>query len=157
MKIMPTLEGGLRMDIEDPSDWHLLIGITHDAVSCDKPLADRLGNLITEDEVADDWKEFVVPDLDEGFSTALSDVATAIASARLESGGGPGPLWITREDGFSWYSALNQARLALEEQYHFGPGEDVDPAKLPLDRRSPFLRSQFYCAIQSLLLDHVMG
>ena len=65
-------------------------------------------------------------------------------------------MWITREDGFSWYSALNQARLALEEKYHFGPGEEIEPGNLPIESRTSFLRSQFYCALQSLLLDHVI-
>ncbi len=154
---MPTLEGGLRMDIEDASDWHLLAGIVHDAISCEEPLADRLGNLITDADVTGDWKDFVVPDLDEQFNHALRHITSVIASARHEADDGPGSLWITREDGHDWYSALNQARLALEEQFHFGPGVNIDPAQLPPDHRSPFLRSQFYCAIQSLLLDHVMG
>lgn len=153
---MPTLEGGLRVDAEEPADWQVLGGIAHDAVSCDETLASRLGNLITDEEMARDWSEFVVPDLEMGFSSSLAHVMTAITSARLEATDGPGPLWISREDGFHWFSALNQARLALEEQFHFGPGEGINPASLPPDRRSAFLRSQFYCAIQSLLLEHVI-
>lgn len=156
MKIIPTLEGGLRVDAEDPGDWILLNGIVNDALSCDEPLARRLGLLITAQELAADWHDFVVPDLKEHFSSALVHVTTAIASACLEAANGPGPLWITRDDGDHWFSALNQARLALEEQFHFGPGEKIDPAALPPVRRSAFLRSQFYCAIQSLLLEHVM-
>lgn len=153
---MPTLEGGLRVDAETPGDWQVLGGITNDALGCDEPLAQRLGNLITDDAVAPDWRDLVVPDLDVAFSSDLLHVSTAVKSARLESAGGPGPLWITREDGFRWFSALNQARLALEEQFHFGPGETIDPASLAPGHRSAFLRSQFYCAIQSLLLEHVL-
>jgi len=153
---MPTLEDGLRIEIEDSGDWHLIKSITHDAVSCEEKLANRLGDLIKDPAVAPDWREYIVPDLEEGFSKDLLYVATAIAAARVESGGGPGPLWITRDDSLRWYSALNQARLALEERFHFGPGEAVDPAGLAPARRSAFLRSQFYCAIQSLLLEHVM-
>lgn len=153
---MPTLEGGLRIDAEDPGDWQLLKGITHDAVAGDEKLAQRLGNLITHEEVAPDWKEYIVPDLEEEFSSDLQHVTTSIAAARLEAGDGPGPLWITRDDAFHWYSALNQARLALEERFQFGPGDKVDPAGFPPARRAAFLRSQFYCAIQSLLLEHAM-
>lgn len=156
MKITPTLEGGLRIDAEVPRDWLLLNGIANDALACDQGLAHRLGDLITDAEVAGDWHEFVVPDLEEQFSSALLHVTTAIASARLEAGDGPGPLWITRADGHEWFSALNQARLAIEEQFHFGPSEMVDPADLTLERRSAFLRSHFYCEIQGLLLQHVM-
>lgn len=153
---MQTLEGGLRIDIEDAGDWQLLNGISSDAVSCDENLAHRLGKLITDEDIALDWKEYIIPDLEEGFSSDLRHVTTAIASAHLESAGGPGQLWITRDEALQWYSALNQARLALEEHFHFGPGEAIDPADLPQHSQSALLRSRFYCAVQSLLLEYVM-
>ena len=58
---------------------------------------------------------------------------------------------------FPWYSALNQARLALEERYHFGPAETISLEGNDPVRRTAFMRSKFYCAIQCLLLDYVMG
>jgi hypothetical protein len=79
-----------------------------------------------------------------------------VAAARVDCGGGAGPLWITPGDAGQWYGALNQARLALEEIHHFGPGGNVDLAALPAHSRKAFLRSQFYCAVQSLLLEYVM-
>ena len=153
---MQTLEGGLRIDTEDAGDWQLLQGITNDAVSCDENLAHRLGDLITDEDVAHDWREYIVPDLEEGFSSDVLHVTTAIASAQLESAGGPGPLWITPDDAFQWYSALNQARLAIEERHRFGPSENINPASLPPARQSAFLRSQFYCVVQSMLLEYVL-
>ena len=153
---MQTLEGGLRLDTEDDSDWQLLVGITNDAVSCDENLAKRLGRLITDEDVAADWQDYVVPDLEDGFNSDVQHVTNVITTARYESGGGPGPLWITREDALKWYSALNQARLALEEKYRFGPSEVINFVKLPSIHRKAFIRSQFYCAVQSLLLEHVM-
>jgi hypothetical protein len=156
VKITPTLKGELRIDTDAPGDWALLNGIANDALSCEASLAQRLGNLITDEEVTADWQDFVIPDLDKQFSSALLHVTTAIATAHLESDGGPGLLWINREDGLQWYSALNQARLAIEQQYRFGPSETINPDEFPPKRRTAFLRSQFYLAIQSLLLDHVM-
>jgi hypothetical protein len=156
MKIMPTLEGGLRIDAEDDGDWKLLQGITHDAVSCDEDLAGRLGRLIADEDVAADWNEFIIPDLDEAFHADLSHVAASIAAARVDCGGGSGPLWITRDDALHWYSSLNQARLAIEEIHRFGSSEDMPHEALSPRSRNAFLRSRFYCAIQSILLDHVM-
>jgi hypothetical protein len=153
MKILPTAASGLCIEVEDPGDWLLLKGITHDAVSCEEKLAHRLGKLIIDPAVAPDWRDYIVPDLEAGFSAHLITVASAIAAARVESGGGPGPLWITGSDTMDWYSALNQARLALEDRFHFGPAQNLDPLTLAPERRAAFLRSQFYGAIQSLLLE----
>lgn len=156
MKVAPTLEGGLRIDAEDLGDWEVLHAILHDAKRGDSDLAGNLGNLISEDAGAEDWQEYVVPDLRSEFEHQLEKVSTTIESAMDQTGGGPGSIWISRADGFLWYGALNQARLAIEELHHFGPTDAVSMDDLPPARRSAFFRSQFYLAIQSLLLDHVM-
>ena len=153
---MPTLEGGLRIDAENSDDWGILRSIAADANGCGIDLASRLGGLISEEAGALDWEEYIVPDLREGFQDELAEVGAAIESAIFNADGGPGPIWITREDVFPWYSSLNQARLALEEQFHFGPGETIGPADLTPERRAGFIRSRFYSAIQGLLLEHVM-
>lgn len=157
MKVMPTLEGGLRIDLEDRDDWGFLHAIQHDVTACDSQLADRLGSAVDDKELAEDWREFVVPDLDVSFSAQLRIVMEAISQARDEANDGPGTLWIRRDDAYDWYGALNQARLAIEECYHFGPGEEVEPLSLPTEARQAYLRSQFYCALQSLLLENGMG
>jgi hypothetical protein len=156
MKAMPTLEGGLRLDSEDAEDWELLRSIVTDASPHGSDLAGRLGSMISEEAGAEDWVELVVPDLRETFLDELAQVGAAIESAISNADGAAGPLWITREDGFYWYSALNQARLALEEQHHFGALEWLDPKGLKPARREAFTRSRFYCAIQSMLLEYVM-
>jgi len=156
MKVMPTLEGGLRIDTEDPSDWELLRSILSDANGCGVDLASRLGGIISEEAGAEDWHEYIVPDLRESFQDELAQVGAAIESAVFHSASGPGPLWITRDDVFPWYSSLNQARLAIEEHFHFGQRETIDPKGLTPERRAAFIRSKFYCAIQSLLLEYVM-
>ena len=152
MTITPTEDGGLRIEIEDGGDWVLLGGITADAMSREDKLAHRLGEFITNEEVVMDWLEFMVPELEDNFNAAVLHVTTAIASARVESSGEIGAITIAQDELYYWYSALNQARLALEETHGFGPSDKIDPAELPMRRREPFLRSQFYCAIQSLLL-----
>jgi hypothetical protein len=156
MKALPTLEGGLRIDAEDPSDWELLRSIIVDANDGKIDLASRLGGLISEEAGAADWEEYVVPDLREEFQDQLAQIGAAIEAASFHSQNGPGPIWITREDASAWYSSLNQARLALEERFHFGPSETINLKKLTPERQAAFIRSKFYCAIQSLLLEYVI-
>lgn len=157
MKAAPTLEGGLRIDAEEEDDWEILRSVIADANGGTVDLASRLGNFIDDEAGGEDWEEYVVPDLREGFQDELGQVAASIESAVAAANGGTGPLWITRQDGFAWYSAFNQARLALEELYHFGPAENIKPTRFNAEKRAAFLRSKFYCAIQSLLLEYVMG
>jgi hypothetical protein len=156
MTVMPTLEGGLRIDAEDASDWELLRSILVDATCCKTDLASRLGGLMSEKIVGEDWEELIVPDLREAFQDELAEIGAMIESAIFSASSGPGPIWITPGDAFPWYSSLNQARLALEEIYHFGPEEEVDPMKMTPVQRAAFVRSGFYSDIQSLLLRHVM-
>jgi hypothetical protein len=153
---MPTLQPGLRIDAEDGADWNLLEQITRDAAACGESLARRLGNLVDDPDLADDWRDFVIPGLDEAFHADLSHVEAAVSAARLACGGGSGSVWIRSGDARPWYSSLNQARLALEEAHGFGTAVTVEAAGLPRARRHAFLRSQFYCAVQSLLLEHAM-
>lgn len=157
MKVMPTLEGGLRIDAEDEDDWDLLQCVIDDANGHEgEDLADRLGGMISEDAGAEDWRDFVIPDLREAFQDELAQVATFIETARFNAKNGAGPLWITPGDASAWYSALNQARLALEEEFRFGPSEDIDSEELEGGKRMAFIRSKFYVAIQGLLLEYVM-
>lgn len=156
MRVGPTLEGGLRIDAEDLGDWEVLHAILHDANRREDDLASELGGMVTEESAAEDWRDFVIPDLRDEFENQISTVAKAIEAAMAKSGGEAGSIWIKRSDGFLWYGALNQARLSIEDLHHFGPTDDVDVDDLPPPYRSAFLRSQFYLAIQSLLLDHVM-
>jgi hypothetical protein len=70
--------------------------------------------------------------------------------------GGEGSVWISKADGFIWYGALNQARLSIEDEHHFGPRDYVDVEDLPPPVKSAFIRAQFYLGLQSLLLDYVL-
>lgn len=153
---MPTLEGGLRIDAEDRSDWELLRAIIADANSCHTDLASRLGGLMSVEAGAEDWQELVVPDLREGFQDELAEIGALIESAMYQADNGPGPIWITRKDAYPWYSALNQARLALEEIYHFGPEQTIDLEVMSPVKQAAFIRSDFYSEIQSHLLRHVL-
>lgn len=156
MTVMPTLEGGLRIDADEPDDWELLRAIIADANACPTDLASRLGGLIGPEAGGEDWEELVVPDLRVEFQDELAEIGALIESAIFNADNGPGPIWITRDDAFTWYSALNQARLALEEVHRFGPEDSADPQTMTPVQQSAFIRSGFYSDIQSLLLRHVL-
>jgi hypothetical protein len=156
MNVEPTLEGGLRIDADEPSDWEILRAIIIDATTRTNDLADQLGALISEEAGAEDWREYIVPDLRETFQDALNHVATAIEAAAFHAANGPGSLWIRREDGYPWYSALNQAALALERSYAFSSKEDFPLLNYSPHQLSAYARSICYADIQELLLDYVL-
>jgi hypothetical protein len=151
MKVAPTLKGGLRIDAETPLDWMVLRCIPHDARGGGLDLADRVSAPMAADPGAEDWRDYVVPDLRDGFNAQLAVIERALAAAG--DGDEPGRIFITREDAELWYGGLNQARLALEERYSLSNAAlpEMTPGK-----RSAWFRSQFYLHVQSLLLDHVM-
>ena len=133
------------------------MGITQDAVSCDETLGRRMGNLITDEEVAPDWEEYIIPDLEETFHADVLHVATAMAAARVECGGGAGPL-VDHPRGCGSTGIARSTRRGSRSRKSITSARvrtSIPPA-LPPDNRNAFLRSQFYCAVQSLLLEYVM-
>lgn len=151
MKVAPTLEGGLRVDVETPLDWMVLRCIPYDARSGGFDPAARVAAPMAKDDAAEDWQEFVVPDLRESFNSQLDTIARALVGA--DDDDKPGLIFIRKEEAELWYGGLNQARLALEERYRF---EHREPAEMSPGERSAWFRSQFYLQVQGMLLDHVM-
>jgi len=151
MNVIPTLQGGLRLDVETPLDWMVLRCISYDARGGGIDLADRVAGEMAGDEGLADWQEFVLPDLRDSFNSQLEAIEAKIAAAG--DGENPVQIFILREDSELWYGGLNQARLALEERYGFSSG---DPIEMTPGKRSAWFRSQFYLQIQSMLLDHVL-
>ncbi|MDQ8190774.1 hypothetical protein [Roseibacillus persicicus] len=71
-----------------------------------------------------------------------------------------GEVPITREDSGTWYSVLNQARLALEGKWKLAALEDEEGLdsleKIEPERVSAYLRNRFYTRIQAMLLEFVL-
>ncbi|KAB2641714.1 MAG: hypothetical protein DVB25_00885 [Verrucomicrobia bacterium] len=157
MKLVLSPTGGLCIEAEVSSDWQLLLGILHDAQGSGFDLASQVGGHMNHADASQDWEEFVLTDLRDGFLADLKTVLTAVEAARLVAADGPGQVWIGREDARHWYSALNHARLALEAIHHFGSGLAIDPDELVPSRLAAGMRAHFYCAVQSVLLDLGLG
>ena len=156
MNVVPTLEGGLKIEVESSIDWIALERIAPDALSNGKQrLPARLGALMDEGA---EWDELVVPELEELFTGQLRTVRDSIEAAQQEpSTPSGGTLVIRRAEGVDWYGALNQARMALESCYQFGTSEEnVVTEEFPPPKRSAYIRSQFYQALQSVLLEHLL-
>ena len=159
MKVMPTIEGGLRIDIETPSDWLVLEFIPLDALGeSGGKLPERLGALMDDDS---EWDEMVIPELRMFFADQVSKVAQAVKDAQADVELGKeeasGTIFITNEAGEDWYGALNQARLGLESQFKFGPSEEIDGLEeFSEEKRGGYVRNRFYLALQGLLLDYVV-
>ncbi len=151
MKAAPTLEGGLRIDIERKSDWAILSLICIDAKGPeDHCLAEQLSQLSSSHPLSEneDWKDYVIPDLHDTFAKQIRDVAAQISAAnqQLEEASS---LLIKREQVDTWYGTLNQARLNLENQYQLSclAEEELDSLV-----RSAKYRYEFYTLVQSWLL-----
>jgi len=148
MTIAPTLSGGLKLLPEEDEDWFILLEIAQDG---DADLARHFADLMDEDSM---WEDIVMPELASDFSKQRETVMNAVVQAKKRD---EDEVVIELADADAWYGALNQARLAMEAKYQFGPRELRDPSQLKSkEMRSAYFRNDFYCTVQSLLLEYVM-
>lgn len=152
MRARPQAHGAIRIELDDVDDWKLLSRLLLDAHDPEYDLAADVAGRISDEEVAEDWREFVLPDLRDEFDGGLRRVTEAIERAFADCHGGAGSLEIARDAAHDWYGVINRARLALEARYQFA-GEKPGP-HMPPDVRAARLRDRLYCALQSLILDH---
>ena len=178
MRIAQTEEGGLRIILTEDREWELFELLIVDAEGRGEGwLAKRLG-VIMDDE---DWDEFVAPELTTQFQEAVEKIRTALRVAfdesmiRLkeserthepnlelplddeEEKEPRGEILIVREEGQTWYSVFNQARLALEGKWKLAALENEEDfeslEKIESERLAAYLRYQFYTRLQTFLLD----
>ena len=138
------------MILEDAMDWYIMRMIAPDA---DAKLGGLLDGLMDEEPM---WEEFVVPELDEYFSGQLRTVVEAVARAKGGAKDGAGEIFIPKDEVETWYGALNQARLCLEEKYQLHETEREDWEKWEEEKRGAMIRSHGYQAIQQELLGMMM-
>lgn len=147
MKAAPTLDGRIRLDLEDALDLAVLRAIIADARGRDDELASQLA-ADTHPDLAGDWADFVLPDLQDSFNSQLETIAGALSDVT------PGDaLFIGRDDAGAWFGGLNQARLALEARFGLSGRED---RSLEGATRSASIRNHFYQMLQGMLLHFLM-
>jgi hypothetical protein len=148
MKAAPTLDGRIRIDVEDALDLLVLRSIVADA-GRDDDLADELAAAM-DSEVRDDWDDYVLPDLRLQFQQQLRTVLDALGEVYPG-----GTLFIDSGHAADWFGALNQARLTLEDRFDLSAFEDEDPPEK--EARSAKVRSRFYQMLQGLLLGFILN
>lgn len=128
-------------------------------------------DLEEEDELVEDWKEFVTAELEIKFvsdvGNFLSDLDEARAVRRISDEARPKQyrLDIPLEHGMAWFSTLNQARLLLDLKFKLHAPPD-DPATSTIQeqlsenddavRLLVLMRYEFYAWIQEWLVRHVL-
>lgn len=148
MKAAPTLDGRIRIDVEDALDLAVLRAVVADAHSRDDDLASRLA-AGTDPDLAEDWDDYVLPELRGSFNTQLETIVEALGGVT------PGEtFFIGRGDAEAWFGGLNQARLALEDRYQLAANEGAEP---DAEVKSAGIRSHFYQMLQGMLLHFLMG
>jgi len=176
------------MDALNPAEWNFVQVLPDTAAGKKGPehLRERLTpSPLSEDslagvdtlELSEDWKEFIVPDLEEGFREARSLVQRDLDQVEVL----PLSEWIDDgEEDFdpelpqelrrvrvllehtdAWYSVLNEARLLLNEQHGIAGmadrlGEETVPETLPDGLLLLLAQYELYSVVQSILVENVM-
>ena len=122
MKLSATEEGALDLEEIPPFLFELLKAIPLRAASDDPRVESRFYPAPAIDELlVEDWKSLVQPGLQESFLSAREIV---LADLRCASAAGDGfAMDIPANHMDAWLSALNQARLAIAAENHFGEEE----------------------------------
>lgn len=144
IKIQIHPNGSVFFDHVENSFYQMLCSIREPVESGDPLVESRLFPQPSEDadeeNLLDDWKSLVEPDLHDNFLAARESVAADLRSAQRNSDGSL-HFTIPRSHIDNWLSALNQSRLALAEIHQFtdsdlsrAPGDLDDPRELALMR-----------------------
>lgn len=154
MHLIPTLEGGLKIQLDSVEQISLFEHILSDAGGKEETLqlARSLGK-----KMDDEWDQFISPELSDRFFQDLKAVKAEIKKASELS---EPEIFITPDTASEWYSSLNQARLSLEEHHDLSQikaEDEIDPDKLDPELFSALVRDDLYLHIQSMLLEYVMN
>ena len=133
------------------------------------PVQDR--NHPDEAQFMEDWKEYVAGDLENQFAgdvgTVLADLDNIRPHRSTKEDAEPRHLLeVPLEHARSWFSALNQARILLDQkdqlhpdggnEFHFMLPEDVAAEVDIKERLAVYMRYEFYAAIQEWLVQRAL-
>ena len=108
---------------------------------------------LEEEELREDWKAYVQPDLHQIFLTARQTVEADLRGIR--DTGKFCELEFPFKHADAWLNALNQARLALASQFSFSE-EDLStlgPPQITNERELALLQVELYADLQHWLIE----
>jgi hypothetical protein len=169
-----------RMSDLDDFHLHLLRQVAEDATVAGETAHKRLfpppihvAENDDDDEFLEDWKDFVADELEAQFAGDVGTVLADLDNVRPHRGNAGKEvqerrhlLEVPLDHARAWFSALNQARLMLDQKYNLHPGGenefrlfvseeesgDIDVK----DRLAVYMRYEFYAAIQEWLVQRAM-
>lgn len=181
------------LDVLTPTEWELIAELP--SIAAGETFSEKTRNrlfpspispeVLVDEEMAtqaEDWDEYVRPDLEDSFSQDRDTVDRDLLEAELVAPteflspeqiaewNGEFPqlrrLTVPKEHTDSWYSALNQARILMNEEYQVAESEDRlllysespgDPAELDQERILLLAQYELFSVIQVMLVDRVMS
>lgn len=117
----------------------------------------RIFSAPTEEEeeqaFAEDWHEYVEPELAKLFQSALQIIEGDLRKLRMDAKTGEATMTIATDHLESWIHGLNQARLVLSERHKLHEDDADRPPLLAADPRSfILLQMHVYADLQFLFL-----
>lgn len=187
------LSDSWTLDVLTPTEWELVSELPDIASGelFSEKARERLypspisPEVLVDEEMAsqsEDWDEYVRPDLEDSFSQArelvdadlqkasLIEPSEFLSPEQIEEWQGDFPqlrrVSVPIDHTDSWYSALNQARILLNEEHDVAESGDRlllraelagDPAELDHDRILLLAQYELFSAIQMMLIENVMA
>jgi hypothetical protein len=126
---------------------------------------------LREGEFLEDWSDYVADELETQFAgdvgVVLADLDGAVPQrSTKETPGRRLRVDVPLEHAPAWFSALNQARLMLDQKYKLHPEgdgmfvpvlkEEDNPGIDLQERLEVYMRYEFYAAMQEWLVRHAM-
>ena len=110
-----------------------------------------------EEKQDEEWKEYVQPDLQQHFNSALDVVAADLKTItkKRSKHGDLFSLTVPKKHADQWCSALNQARLVLHERFKLPDGESPDRF-LESEDEEPDAEGKWMAMLQSEIYSHIM-
>lgn len=158
MKIRFSVEGDCEILIENDLEKEIFPCIVRDARSLGREwMSDSLGPDF-EDEWFPCWQEWVQPELQEAFSSQLNSVTN-------HRKGAENVITIPANELELWYGAVNQARIVLDDIFHFFDEDLSDnfdevmsdyAGQWEEEKQAAYQRMHFYAWFQEIMLEGMM-